>query len=91
MSDHRDPAGSNFFTCELSADDFDLYQGDIIGPGSEIGIDVRSGSAVYLNSWGSVLSVYYNQMNDSYLVIIHRTSRSRPGLSAPLEKVLISS
>jgi hypothetical protein len=90
MFEHRDPTGSQFITYELNADDFDLYEGDTIMPGSEIGIDVRSGSAVYLNNWGRVISVYYNQMNDSYLVSILLPLKHRAGLVASPEKDLIS-
>jgi hypothetical protein len=90
MFEHRDPIGSQFVTYELNADDFDLYEGDTINPGSEIGIDVRSGSAVFLNNWGRVVSVYYYQMNDSYLVSIHNLSKNRPGLGVSMEKDLIS-
>jgi hypothetical protein len=90
MFEHRDPAASKFITCELSADDFDLYEGDTIAPGSEIGIDIRSGSAVYLDGWGRVETVYYNQMNDSYRVMIRCTSKSRPGLSASRKNALLS-
>jgi hypothetical protein len=90
MFEHRDPIGSQFVTYELNADDFDLCEGDTIKPGSEIGIDVRSGSAVYLNNWGRVASVYYYQMNESYLVSIQRLSKNRPGSGASTEKDLIS-
>jgi hypothetical protein len=70
--EHRDPTSSNFVTFELSADDFELYQGDIVAPGCDFGVDIRSGSMVSLDCWGRIATVYYNPMNHSYLVMICR-------------------
>ena len=77
MFEHRDPSGGSFMTCELDANDFELYQGDTIAPGGEIGTDIRSGSPVYLDRWGIVTTAYYNPMNHSYLVMIDRLPRTR--------------
>jgi hypothetical protein len=90
MFEQRDSTGSKFIAFELSADDFDLYEGDTIMPGSEIGIDIRSGSAVYLDGWGRVETVYYNQMNESYRVMVRCAAKPRPGLSASRKNTLIS-
>jgi hypothetical protein len=77
MFEHRDPSGGNFKSYELDANDFELYQGENIAPGGEIGIDIRSGSPVILESWGRVATVYYNPMNHSYLVMINHIPRTR--------------
>jgi hypothetical protein len=71
MFEHSDSTGCDFVTYELDADHFDLYPGDMLSPGSELGIDVRAGTIVYLESWGHVATVYYNPMNHSYLTMIH--------------------
>jgi hypothetical protein len=70
MFEQRDPGGHRFVTYELSADDFEHAVGDTIAPGCEIGIDIRSGSAVLVNSWSRIATACYNPMNDSYLVMI---------------------
>jgi hypothetical protein len=67
MFEHSNSTGCDFVTYELDADHFDLYPGDMLSPGSELGIDVRAGTIVYLESWGHVATVYYNRMNHSYL------------------------
>ena len=77
MFRHNDIIESGFITCELNADDFELYQGDTVAPGSEIGLDVRSGSPVYLNCWGKVAAAHYNPMNHSYSVTINRLKRAK--------------
>jgi hypothetical protein len=70
MFEHRDRSNSQFKTCEVDADDFELYEGDIIVPGFKIGIDIRTGAAIYMEKWGRVATVYYNPMNHSFLVMV---------------------
>jgi hypothetical protein len=70
MFEHRDRSNSQFKTWEVDADDFELYEGDIIVPGFKIGIDIRTGAAIYMEKWGRVATVYYNPMNHSFLVMI---------------------
>jgi len=70
MFEHRDPTGRLFKTYEVDADDFNLYQGDRVAEGFEIGMDIHSGDTIYLNFNGYVATVYYNPMNHSYLVMI---------------------
>jgi hypothetical protein len=70
MFEHRDLSGRQFRTYEVDADDFDLNPGDRIPEGFEIGIDIRTGAAIYMGNGGIVATVYYNPMNHSYLVMI---------------------
>jgi hypothetical protein len=70
MFEHRSLSTSQFKKYEVDAEDFELYEGDQIPPGYEIGIDVRSGAAVYLTEWGQVATAYYHPMNHSFLVMI---------------------
>lgn len=70
MGEHRDLRGNVFRTFEIDANDFELYPGDHITPGFEIGIDIHSGSMIYPEFEGTVATVYYNPMNHSYLVMI---------------------
>jgi len=77
MFEHRDPTGGSFRTYELDANDFEFYQGDTVAPGGEIGVDIRSGSPVYLDCWGKIATVYYNPMNHSYLVMVYRLPRTK--------------
>jgi hypothetical protein len=70
MFEHRDLSGSQFKTYEVYADDFELYPGDRISPGCEIGIDIRTGTGIILKQWGQVATVYYNPMNHSFLVMV---------------------
>jgi hypothetical protein len=70
MTEHRDPRGNVFKTFEIDANDCELYPGDRISPGFEIGIDIHSGSMIYPDFEGTVATVYYNPMNHSYLVMI---------------------
>lgn len=72
MFEHRDPTGKKFVTFELDADDFVFFPGDTLAPRSEIGIDIRSGSPVYLDYWATIATTFYNPMNHSYLVMINR-------------------
>jgi hypothetical protein len=88
MFEHRDPTGGDFVTYELNADDFEFFQGDAVAPGSEIGIDIRSGSPVYLNCWGRVATAYYNPMNHSYLVMINRFARNPKTSRDPANQLL---
>ena len=71
MFEHRDPSGCRFRTYEIDANDCELYEGDRLAPGQEIGTDIRSGTAIYMDFWGQVATVYYNPMNDSFLVMIY--------------------
>ena len=77
MFEHRDPTGGSFISYELDANDFELFEGDTLAPGGEIGIDIRSGCPVYLGCWGKVATAYYNPMNHSYLVMINRLPMTR--------------
>ena len=90
MFEHRDPTGSDFVTYELNADDFEFYQGDTIAPGSEIGIDIRSGAPVFLSCWGRVATAYYNPMNHSYLVMINRISKTRKSGGDPQKREFVT-
>lgn len=74
---HCDQIGDEYVKFELDANDFELNPGDTVAPGGEIGIDIRSGSPAYLDNWGKVATVYYNPMNHSYIVMIHRLKRTR--------------
>jgi hypothetical protein len=70
MFEQRYPSSLQYRTYEVDADDFNLYDGDWISPGYEIGVDVRSGANICMEMWGQVATVYYNPMNHSYLVMI---------------------
>jgi hypothetical protein len=70
MLQQNEQTKANLVCCELNAEDFELYDNNIIPPGFEIGIDIRSGSAVCLDRWGKVTSSYYSPMNESYRVTI---------------------
>lgn len=74
MFEHRDPSGYQFRTYEIDANDCELFEGDRISPGEEIGIDIRSGSPVILNYWGQVATIFYNPRNHSFLLMIYRLS-----------------
>jgi hypothetical protein len=74
MFEHRDPSGNRFRTYEIDANDCELFEGDRLPLGHEIGTDIRSGMPTYLDFWGQVATVYYNPMNDSFLVMICRLS-----------------
>jgi|WetSurMetagenome_2_1015567.scaffolds.fasta_scaffold651115_1 hypothetical protein len=74
MFEHRDPSGNRFKTYEIDANDCELFEGERLVPGQEIGTDIRSGMAICIDFWGQVATVYYNPMNDSFLVMIHRIS-----------------
>jgi hypothetical protein len=89
MFEDTDPIGTDFVTFELNADDFELYQGDIIAPGSEIGIEIKSGSPVYLRYWGRVAAAYYNPMIHSYLVIINQMCNTRAAGIPPTTSLVI--
>jgi hypothetical protein len=90
MFKHLEPTGSRLVTYELSADDFELFEGDTVAPGSEIGTDIRSGSAVWLEGWGRVAAAFYNPMNDSYRVMIYQMAKTLPTESSIQEETLIS-
>ena len=55
---------------QVSRDEFDLNEGEIINPGREIGIDVNFGISIYADYWGRVTAIYHNPMNDSFTVTI---------------------
>ncbi len=70
MFELRDSSGRRFKKYEILADDFLLYEGNRIPQGFEIGIDVRTGISIYAESPGFIATVYYNPMNQSYLVMV---------------------
>jgi hypothetical protein len=72
MFEHRDPSGNRFRTYEIDANDCELFEGDRLAPGQDIGTDIRSGMAICVDFWGQVATLYYNPMNDSFLVMIYR-------------------
>ena len=55
---------------QVSRDEFDLYEGEIINPGREIGIDINFGISIHADYWGRVTAIYHNPMNDSFTVTI---------------------
>ncbi|MBN1188507.1 MAG: hypothetical protein JXA46_02030 [Dehalococcoidales bacterium] len=79
MFEHRDVSGRQFRTYEVDAEDFSLFEGDMVPEGCEIGIDVRTGMAIYLGQEGIVATVYYNPMNHSFLVMFQLKSAETAG------------
>ena len=85
MFEHRE-LSNQFKTYEVDAEDFDIFEGDIVAPGSEIGIDIRSGTAIFMEQWGRVATVYYNPMNQSFLIMIQLlTAINKPNNRVPVE------
>jgi hypothetical protein len=75
MFEKRDPSGKQYKTYHVTADEFDLDEGEIIQPGIEIGVDAHSGISLRSGYWGRVATIYYNPMDHSFLVMISQESR----------------
>ncbi len=73
MFEHRDPSRCWFRTYEVEADGFDLHEGDGVAPGLIIGKEVKSGETIKAFYCGHIATVYFNPMNESYLVMIYLT------------------
>ena len=84
MFEHRDPSGNKFRTYRVTAGGFNLDEGQIVQPGTEIGIDLNSGISLRSDYWGRVATIYYNPMNHSLLVMVSQKS------CLEIEKVLVS-
>ena len=87
MYEHRAAAGYRYRTYQVDADGFDLHEGDIVEPGLEIGTDVHSKAPVLTDYWGYVATVYYNTMNDSFLVMVC-LQRSHKGIPQSENRIL---
>jgi hypothetical protein len=72
MFEHRERITNRYRTYQVAADDFELYVGDAIESGQQIGIDVNSGTPIYAYICGNVATIYYNPMSHSFLVMIRQ-------------------
>ena len=76
MFEHGELSLSQFRTCQVNADEFELYEGDPLQPGSEIGIDINSGVLIYACDRG-----YVAAMSDSFMVKVYQETRAESRLS----------
>jgi hypothetical protein len=60
------------FTYQITAEDFDLRPGDRVWPGLEIGTDIISRAAIYVDYNGVVAAIHHNTMNESFMVLIFK-------------------